>query len=263
MVIMDGFHQLLRIVHVLAGFVGLVAFWIPVVAKKGGRLHIAAGRVFTWALYVVGTSALVSSSWALLAPDSFVGLRQGSPGRAGMTTDVTGFGAFLGMIALLVLSSARFGIRATELKRYPRALDRFDLRALHAATAIAGAGNVILAALTGQVLLAIFGVLGVQAGWDYLRVARNPLPTRMAWWYQHMSSMLGGGIAFHTAFLVFGARHWLQTGPHSWLALVPWLLPSLIGIPAIRLWTRAYRRRFGEMDEESRSGGMLAPSHSR
>ena len=27
----------------------------------------------------------------------------------------------------------------------------------------------------------------------------------MAWWYEHMGSMLGGGIAFHTAFLVLGA----------------------------------------------------------
>ena len=57
-------------------------------------------------------------------------------------------------------------------------------------------------------------------------------------------SMLGGGIAFHTAFAVFGAqRLWAYelAGP---LAVVPWLLPTAVGIPAIIVWTRYYRRKF-------------------
>ncbi|MCE2540754.1 MAG: DUF2306 domain-containing protein, partial [Acidobacteria bacterium] len=57
--------------------------------------------------------------------------------------------------------------------------------------------------------------------------------------------MLGGGIAFHTAFIVFGAqRVWAYelAGP---LAIVPWILPTVVGIPAIVVWTRYYRRKFG------------------
>ena len=60
--------------------------------------------------------------------------------------------------------------------------------------------------------------------------------------------MLGAGIAFHTAFIVFGARQWfalkLFGGP---TALVPWVLPSAVGIPTISIWIRSYRRRFGEL----------------
>ena len=59
-----------------------------------------------------------------------------------------------------------------------------------------------------------------------------------------MGSMLGCGIAFHTAFIVFGAqRLWAYelAGP---LAVVPWLLPTVIGIPAIVIRTGYYRRKF-------------------
>ena len=59
-----------------------------------------------------------------------------------------------------------------------------------------------------------------------------------------MGSMLGGGIAFHTAFAVFGApRLWAYeiAGP---LAVLPWILPTVIGIPTIAVWTRRYRRKF-------------------
>lgn len=68
----------------------------------------------------------------------------------------------------------------------------------------------------------------------------------MAWWYEHMESMLGGGVAFHTAFLVLGAGRLLGiqiTGP---AAVIPWLLPAIIGIPVSAIWVRYYRRRFQE-----------------
>ena len=60
---------------------------------------------------------------------------------------------------------------------------------------------------------------------------------------------LGAGIAFHTAFIVFGARQWfgLQLFGGPLLGLLPWVLPSAIGIPTISIWIRSYRRRFGEV----------------
>ncbi len=32
-------------IHVATGFVGLAAFWVPVLARKGSRTHVRAGRV--------------------------------------------------------------------------------------------------------------------------------------------------------------------------------------------------------------------------
>ena len=86
--------------------------------------------------------------------------------------------------------------------------------------------------------------IGLFTGRNMLRLMRDPGGRRMGWFYSHLGSMLGGGIAFHTAFLVFGAqRLWAYeiAGP---LAVVPWILPTVVGVPAIALWTRHYRRKF-------------------
>ena len=42
----EAIHQILRWTHIAIGFTILVVFWIPVLSKKGGRLHIAAGKVY-------------------------------------------------------------------------------------------------------------------------------------------------------------------------------------------------------------------------
>ncbi len=37
--------DVLILVHIATGFIGLAAFWIPVFARKGGRVHLQAGRI--------------------------------------------------------------------------------------------------------------------------------------------------------------------------------------------------------------------------
>ena len=86
--------------------------------------------------------------------------------------------------------------------------------------------------------------IGLFTGSSMLRLMRNPGAQHMGWLYSHLGSMLGAGIAFHTAFIVFGAqRLWAYelAGP---LAVVPWLLPTVVGTLAIVVWTRYYRRKF-------------------
>ena len=56
--------------------------------------------------------------------------------------------------------------------------------------------------------------------------------------------MLGGGIAFHTAFIVTGAQRMIGYEIDGPFAIVPWILPTVIGIPAIIVWTRYYRSKF-------------------
>ena len=46
-------HKIWRYSHVVVGTIGLVAFWIPVFARKGSRLHIRAGKLFVWCGYFV------------------------------------------------------------------------------------------------------------------------------------------------------------------------------------------------------------------
>ena len=90
----------------------------------------------------------------------------------------------------------------------------------------------------------------------------KPGAQHMGWFYSHMGSMLGGGIAFHTAFIVFGAqRLWAYELAGSF-AVVPWLLPTVIGIPAIVIWTGYYRRKFAPAARAANRGGGVRRAQS-
>jgi len=63
------------------------------------------------------------------------------------------------------------------------------------------------------------------------------------WKIEHLDAMIGCGIAFHTAFAVFGMNRFAAFDlPGVW-QVVPWILPAAIGIPATSLLARHYRRR--------------------
>jgi hypothetical protein len=55
------FQAVLIWIHILAGSLGLLVFWIPIFARKGSKLHICLGKVFVYCSYLVGLSALVIS----------------------------------------------------------------------------------------------------------------------------------------------------------------------------------------------------------
>ncbi len=237
---MSPLFDALILAHVAAGFVGLIAFWIPVFARKGGRTHVRAGRVYARCAYVVTLSAITASAWRIA---SYASQGIGVADRP----DLYGFALFLGYLGVVTLASVRQAIRAVATRRTPATL-RTPLHEALAWASIAGSVTVIAFALgvwsgISPILLGL-SPIGFLTGSTMLRLMRNPGRERMGWFYSHMASMLAGGIAFHTAFAVFGApRLWDYdiAGP---LALVPWLLPTAIGVPAIVVWTRRYRRRF-------------------
>ena len=230
----------LVLAHVATGFVGLAAFWIPLFARKGGRVHVQAGRVFTYCAYVVTLSAVTASAGRIAA------LQAQGLGPADRP-ETYGFALFLGYLGLATFATVRHAIRVVETRKSPETL-RTPFHEALAWASIAGSAVVIAFALrvwtdVSPILLGLSPV-GLVTGSGMLRLMRRPGERRMGWFYSHLGSMLGGGIAFHTAFAVFGAqRLWAYelAGP---LAVVPWLLPTAVGIPAIVVWTRYYRRKF-------------------
>ena len=251
----ETMHDLLRALHIATGFVGLAAFWIPALARKGGRLHVGAGRVFAACAYVVALSALGSTSWALLHPSSWAG----EPVRLSeIPADQIMFVAILGFLALLLLGGVETGVRAMRTRHQPDRFASRRLRFLGLAQAAAGLALFVFGLFHvvrgGGGLFWIPVALGGATAAGYFEDRRslaNPRPTPMAWWYTHMGGMVGSGIAFHTAFLVFGGqRLWggaLMQGAWSFL---PWILPSVLGFPALHVWTRYYKRKFGELPEQ-------------
>ena len=57
---MYQFFRALRTIHIGFGTVALIAFWIPVIAPKGGKIHVRVG----WG-YAVCMSAVVLTAYAM------------------------------------------------------------------------------------------------------------------------------------------------------------------------------------------------------
>lgn len=252
-----SFHQVWRYLHITAGFFGLAVFWVPVLAKKGGTVHIWAGRLFALCASVVGVTAVVSSAWALVDPMGFIGRPQVSmEAMVQIERDIRFFFSILLLLALTLLQSVYMGRRLITTRSTPTALASRPLKALTVLTGVVAVGLTAFGAVhvpnagpgSRYLISIVLGLLSAADARSDWRFLTNPRPSPRAWWYKHMGCMLGAGIAFHTAFVVFGARRWLDLqllgGP---LALLPWVLPTAIGVPAISIWIRYYRRRFGDL----------------
>ena len=59
----SGIVWLALAVHFAAGLVGLVAGTIALLVSKGGRLHKQSGAVFTWAMIVLGVTAMAIGTY--------------------------------------------------------------------------------------------------------------------------------------------------------------------------------------------------------
>ena len=112
---MEWFENGLRYVHVVFGFTGLVAFWVPVFSKKGAARHIRFGKIFLWSAYVVLGSAFVSVLYRLsgllsqgLGPDEKPGLFS--------------IWLFLGYLAFVTFVTVRHAVGVLRTKTDPAAL---------------------------------------------------------------------------------------------------------------------------------------------
>lgn len=245
-------HGILRTLHIIPGFIGLIAFWVPVFAKKGGRIHIFFGWVFVVCAAIVTVSAMASAAWGLIDPASFDHRESITQVDAANTRFVT---SFLGAIALFTLSQLWLGIRVIRVRRSGQPIGNLSTRLLLITQALGGTAlfgfglwwTYVFGWSIQPAVLLFIGVGITRSAFDNIKLLGRPPRSKMDWWYRHMQFMLTTGIAFHTAFLVFGANRYIGDYLHGWWALVPWVLPTAIGAPAIAIWVRYYRRRFGDV----------------
>ncbi|CAN5487598.1 hypothetical protein BH11BAC2_BH11BAC2_01520 [soil metagenome] len=201
---MQYFFDILRILHILAGSLALVAGPIAMMNQNGGKLHRAAGKIYFYAMLFIVGSALYMSIYH----QNF----------------------FLLMIAIFTLHAVSTGVRSLKLKK----LHRGQKPAVIDWTIqwVAAAFNVCLI-LWGIWMLYhnnSFGVLGIVFGFimsravisDYKRFT-VPSQEKNEWLFIHIGRMMGGYIATMTAFLVQN----VHTNP----AFIAWLLPTVVFVP--------------------------------
>jgi hypothetical protein len=245
---MSDIYRIVLGVHLVAGLIGLAAFWTPALARKGGTTHVRVGRVFFWSTCVIAATGVVMASLLLANPLAIkIPSRPLSPQRAAaMATEIRLTTIFLFYLVLITFTPVYHGVRVLATRRDPATLKTPFHTAIHAAAIVASIALVVLGLVFRQPVFVFMSPIGFLIGFGDLQFARRPYPTPMAWWYEHLGSMLGGGIAFHTAFLVLGAGRLFGLRLDGMTAVIPWILPTLIGLPASAIWTRYYKRKFKE-----------------
>jgi hypothetical protein len=247
----------LRTSHIGAGFLAIFVYWLPLLAQKGSRIHVVCGRIFVLCAAFVPTSALVVCAWRFIDPiGSLSPEPQPSAEQAAEFVRLERLiFAFLGALAFYTLVPLVLGVRVIRTRAIPDRFAESGIRFL-IWLEIAISVALITYATAHWIQNPAFALSGVPVGagiagmgaayWD-LRFTATPPTSPMFWWYKHMEFMLRTGIAFHTAFVVFVLTPWFGSlGIGSW-AFVPWLLPSLVGIPTVWLWIQSYRRKFDEV----------------
>lgn len=216
--------SIVRIVHIAIGVVAFLVLPVPLIARKGSKLHVSFGRVYAWAMGALAVTGVPLAARGLYFHD---------PARRANAL-------FLFFIALLASDTAWTGIRALRADRNPSSCgSALDL----VAPSMLLAGSMGLGALglaRGVVLHVFFALLGSLLALGQLSYWRRAPRTRADAILMHIGGMGVSSITTVTAFLVTNARHVFHLGAFN---VFVWITPAVLGAIAIGVAQRTWRAR--------------------
>ena len=231
---MDAFHGFLA-GHITTGAVGLVAFWVPVLSKKGGALHLRWGRIFNVAMIATGAFATGMALCTIADPLGTHPFMTDGPLVAGI------FGWMMLYLAFLTVNLAVYGWLCIRYRRRHEDHRQPLWIASQALLFVAAVNCAWQGWLLEQVLMMGISVVGIAAAATnlYFMFQRDPVP--WGWQLEHIKALVGAGISVYTAFLAFGA---VRLMPELALSPVLWSFPLGTGLGLILYHQAQVRRRF-------------------
>lgn len=208
-----GVHSLALGLHLGAGSIALLSFWVAAASRKGSRPHVLAGRVYLGAMLGVIVSG---------APLVVLQFLRGQAALA----------AFLGFLLVLVSWTCWSAWRAIRDRRRPERYAGPVYRGLTWLTLVGAIGLAGLALATGSVLFGVFAVVGVLAGLDGLRIGQRVATDPLWWLKEHYGAMLGNAVATHIAFLSIGLRTLMPGLEGATLTYLAWFGPLAAALVA-------------------------------
>lgn len=223
-----AYLRLLLYLHIACGGLAFVCAPVALATAKGGKAHRRWGKIYFWAMAAVAATALALS---LMLPVWFLAM-----------VSVFSFYAAFSEYRVLYLKDLYRAGRAKPLDWVAAWVTMISSALLLAMGIIRpgmmGVGVIRIAGRPVSIVAMVFGAIGMRLAWRAMQTfARRP-QEKMFWWYEHLQGMIGSYIAAMTAFSAVNLSHWF--GAAWWV----WLWPTMIGVPAIAVWTAYYRRKF-------------------
>lgn len=243
--------ETLVVLHVIAGATGLVAFWGPILTRKGAVKHRRWGRLACYGFIAAGVLAVAMALLSLYGPEE----------RLLSVTDRALFDGLFGWmmlyLGLLTIGFADYGLAVVKHSR-----NRPALRGLRYQGVIAA---VILSALycgwygfdIGEPLMMAVAMLGiVSMGLQQVFIWRSEAPSRQAYVGEHFRALIGMGISAYTAFMAVGLIRWV---PEEVFNPLVWAGPSVIGVGLIIGFTLKSKRKIATAGKtKTKAGAELA-----
>lgn len=227
--ILDVFHAFVAL-HIITGAVGLVAFWIPVVAKKGSSLHRNAGRIFTWTMLITGFAAIAISTCTLIDPMATHPQLKTHAVFSDANLVRAIFGWMMLGLAILTINLTWYGWLCVRNKRDREKNREWRNLALQAATFIAATNCAWQGYLISQPLMLGMSFIGWATVATNLYFLYKPQVAPNDWLKEHIKALVGTGISVYTAFFAFGA---VRTFPALALHPILWAIPLTVGLGLI------------------------------
>ncbi|MFK8045850.1 MAG: DUF2306 domain-containing protein [Crocinitomicaceae bacterium] len=206
---LESFIKILIVLHATFGGIALLTGLISMIAYKGKNLHKKSGKLFVFTMITSGTTALLIA----VLPN------HENP--------------FLFAIGIFSTYLAFTGYRAL---RFKKKLVNIRIDTIIAwIMALTGIMMIILpVALTQKfnIVLGVFGIIGISLAVQDLRLFRNKDKLKKGWLKLHIGKIMGGYISAVTAFIVVNQ---IIPGVYGWLA------PTVIGSVFIGYWFRKVR----------------------
>ena len=108
---------------------------------------------------------------------------------------------------------------------------------------LTGLAMVLIGINKTHVLYMIFGGISMLSSFEMLRYIHKKTVAANAWLIEHFSGLIGAGIGAYTAFFAFGGRRLLNDIFVGNLQLIPWVLPSIIGVSYTYWLTAKYQTK--------------------
>lgn len=218
--------------HIICGAIALLIFMIPLIVKKGGKLHVRVGWVYTFAMIFVGLTAFIITPWRIFFDES----RRFSS---------IGFPVFLFFISAFTLSALWNGLRVLKFKKRHEPNKQLAQIAPPVVLLILGLSTQVLGYYLQNTLLIVFPFISHMSAVNQLRYWLSSPKEKMHWWYFHMNGMFTACIATITAFLVtalpriFPENAWVNSP-------ILWIAPGVILGAVLGKWTASYKTQFGD-----------------